>query len=78
LRDIRNKIRKEVVMTFNKTITTNVVEYGKTVVLTALIVGIAAFMFGVHYQKNSTVQVDNKVVLSNAVVVPEVAAEAKK
>lgn len=62
-------------MTFNKTITTNVLEYSKTVVLTALVVGIAAFMFGIHYQKNSSVQVENKVVLNS---VEPVAAETKK
>lgn len=62
----------------NKTINTNLVEYSKTVILTALIVGIGAFMFGVHYQKNSTVQVENKVVLSSAVAVPEVQPEVKK
>lgn len=60
----------------NKTITTNVVEYGKTVVLTALIVGIGAFMLGIHYQKQSDVRVENKVVLSSAVVAP--VAEVKK
>lgn len=65
-------------MTFNKTITTNVVEYSKTVILTALVVGIGAFMFGVHYQKNSDVKVENKVVLNSAVTVPEVAAQVKK
>lgn len=65
-------------MTFNKQINTSVVEYGKTIVLTALIVGIGAFMFGVHYQKNSTVQVENKVVLNSEVQAPEVVAEAKK
>lgn len=63
-------------MTFNKTITTNIVEYGKTVVLTAVIVGAAAFMFGIHYQKNATVQVDNKVVLNSAVAAP--VAQVKK
>lgn len=60
----------------NKTINTNVVEYGKTVILTALIVGIGSFMFGVHYQKNSTVSVENKVVLSAAQVAPQ--ADVKK
>lgn len=64
-------------MTFNKTITTNVVEYGKTVVLTALVVGIGAFMFGVQYQKSAAVKVENKVVL-NSQVTPEVAPEVKK
>ena len=62
-------------MTFNKTISTSVVEYSKTVVLTAVIVGAAAFMFGVHYQKNSDVKVDNKIVLNSEVsktVEPEV------
>lgn len=62
-------------MTFNKQINTNVLEYGKTVVLTALVVGIAAFMFGIHYQKNASVQVENKVVLNSAA---PVAAETKK
>lgn len=64
-------------MTFNKTIQTSVVEYGKTIVLTALVVGIGAFMFGVHYQKNSQVQVENKVVL-NSQTAPEAVAEVKK
>lgn len=64
-------------MTFNKQINTSVVEYGKTIVLTALIVGIGAFMFGIHYQKNSAVQVENKVVLNSAVATPKV-AEIKK
>lgn len=63
-------------MTFNQTITTNVVEYTKTVLLTALVVGIAAFMLGVQHQKRSTVQVENKVVVSS-VPVPEV-AQVKK
>ncbi len=64
-------------MTFNKTITTSVVEYGKTIILTALVVGIGAFMYGVHYQKNSAVQVENKVVLNSAIAVPET-TEVKK
>lgn len=65
-------------MTFNKQINTSVVEYGKTIILTALIVGIAAFAAGIHYQKNSTVQVENKVVLNSAQAVPEVQPEVKK
>lgn len=62
----------------NKTITTNVLEYGKTIVLTAFIVGSAAFFFGIQYQKSSAVTVDNKVVLSSAVVTPQVTPEVKK
>lgn len=65
-------------MTFNKQINTSVVEYGKTVVLTALIVGIAAFMFGIHYQKHSEVRVDNKVVLNSETTAPAPVAEVKK
>lgn len=55
----------------NKTITTNVLEYGKTIVLTALIVGSVGFFYGIQFQKNSTVTVDNKVVLSSAVAAPQ-------
>ena len=64
-------------MTFNKQIQTNVVEYGKTIILTALIVGIGSFVFGVQYQKNATVVVENKVVLSSQAATPET-AEVKK
>lgn len=59
-------------MTFNKQITTSVVEYGKTIVLTALIVGIGAFMFGVQYQKGSNVEVKNEVVLNSTAPAVEV------
>lgn len=65
-------------MTFNKQINTSVVEYGKTIVLTALMVGIAAFMFGIHYQKTSDVKVENKVVLNSAVATPAPQPEVKK
>jgi len=51
-------------MTFNKTITTNVLEYGKTVVLVALLVGIGTFVLGIQYQKRATVQVENKIVVT--------------
>ena len=64
-------------MTFNKTIQTNVVEYGKTIILTALIVGIGSFVFGVQYQKNAAVTVENKVVLQSQAATPET-AEVKK
>lgn len=64
-------------MTFNKQIQTNVVEYGKTVILTALIVGIGSFVFGVQYQKNATVTVENKVVLSSQAA-PAETTEVKK
>lgn len=64
-------------MTFNKTITTNVVEYGKTVVLTALVIGIGAFVLGIQYQKNATVHVENKVVVESPAASMET-AEVKK
>ena len=64
-------------MTFNKQIQTNVVEYGKTIILTALIVGIGSFVFGVQHQKDATVVVENKVVLQPQAATPET-AEVKK
>lgn len=64
-------------MTINKTITTSVWEQFKSGLILTLIVGIAAFMFGVHYQKNSAVHVENKVVLS-AQATPAPATEVKK
>jgi hypothetical protein len=64
-------------MTFNKTINTNVVEYGKTIILTALVVSIGAFVLGVNYQKNSAVTVENKVVVESAAT-PVETADVKK
>jgi hypothetical protein len=64
-------------MTFNKTIQTNVVEQIKTVLIVALVVGIGAFVLGVNYQKNSTVTVENKVVVESAVT-PVETADVKK
>lgn len=55
-------------MTFNKTINTNRVEQLKTVTIVALIVGIAAFWGGINYQRNSAVQVENKVVVEQPVM----------
>lgn len=63
-------------MTFNKTINTNVVEQLKSATILILIVGIAAFIGGVQYQKSATVSVENKVVLSSAQVAPT--ADVKK
>lgn len=64
-------------MTFNKQIQTNVVEYGKTIILTALVAGIGAFVLGVNYQKNAAVTVENKVVVESAAT-PVEPADAKK
>lgn len=59
-------------MTINKTITTNVLEQVKTVLIVALVVGIAAFISGVNYQRNAKVTVENKVVLNSQVTPAEV------
>jgi hypothetical protein len=59
---------------FNKTITTSVVEYGKTIAITVLVVAIAAFILGVQYQKRATVTVQNSVIVQAEAPV----AEAKK
>lgn len=57
----------------NKTITTNVLEQVKTVLLVAFVVGIAGFFYGIQYQKQSVVTVANKVVVQTSPV-----AEVKK
>ena len=64
-------------MSFNKTITTNVIEQVKTVLLVALVTGIVAFLAGVNYQRNAKVTVENKVVL-NSQVTPAEVPEVKK
>ena len=60
-------------MSFNKPITTNVVEQVKTVLLVTLATGIVAFLGGVNYQRNATVTVENQVVVQTETAqVPEV------
>lgn len=64
-------------MTFNKQILTTRVEQLKTIVIVALVVGIGAFVLGIQYQKNATVQVENKIVVESPVPSVET-AEVKK